>query len=682
MKEEKHMTELHEQVTIAAYILNILKRVPRRSSLASSAAQWITTDGQDFIVGGDDGVAQDGIEKNIDAAIFGLERFIRKHRAIRPGVLQRNITLLQETLGLDDIETALVALAVRIKFSGPLMHFLGEVNHCISGDNLDLASMMLRYPKAVLRGRLQQDGKLCRAGIIGPLNSLFRSLDDILDLSPSLYSWVLRPTKKGEAPHHDLIGKPAKPSLLWDDFSYLGEARDFIGGILKNAVQQRSRGINILLYGPPGTGKTEFCKTLAHHAGLPLYIVAEAGRSGMEAMREDRLNSLRLANALLENKGNALLLFDEMEDLLSGMSVWDRQPGSKVFLSRLLEDNTLPTFWTTNDIDFFDNALLRRMTLALEIKSPPRQVRRKVWETILQKEKLSLPSEEIDRLANDFDDAPAIAGNAVKAARLAGGGTQQIRFTIGNTRKAMRRERAKPGNELAASGFNSAFTNTDVGLQVLTERLICPTVSKNFSLCLFGPPGTGKTAYTRYLANRMGLEVMHMRASDLTSKWVGDTERNIAAAFQKAREDEAFLIFDEADSFLHDRQYSQRSWEISQVNEMLTWMESHPLPFACTTNLMERLDAASLRRFTFKIGFRYLTRKQLGSCFQHFFNLPSPSGLESLDRLTPGDFSVVCRKATILGQDKNPTELLVMLRQEQEGKPGASPAIGFTAAIC
>ena len=87
--------------------------------------------------------------------------------------------------------------------------------------------------------------------------------------------------------------------------------------------------------------------------------------------------------------------------------------------------------------------------------------------------------------------------------------------------------------------------------------------------------------------------------------WVGSTERNIASAFAEARDDDAFLVFDEADSSLADRRYAERNWEVGQVNEMLTWMESHPLPFACTTNLADRLDSAALRRFVFKVELGY-----------------------------------------------------------------------------
>ena len=83
------------------------------------------------------------------------------------------------------------------------------------------------------------------------------------------------------------------------------------------------------------------------------------------------------------------------------------------------------------------------------------------------------------------------------------------------------------------------------------------------------------------------MKVLHKRASDLISKWVGESEQNIAAAFAEARWKKMLLVIDEADSFLQDRRHAHRSWEVTQVNEMLTQMESHPLPFVCTTNLMD-----------------------------------------------------------------------------------------------
>ena len=157
----------------------------------------------------------------------------------------------------------------------------------------------------------------------------------------------------------------------------------------------------------------------------------------------------------------------------------------------------------------------------------------------------------------------------------------------------------------ACRAYSDASGRRACNRRALTRRSLKPTSispsladrlerigERRISICLQGPPGTGKSAYARYLADRLGLEVMHRRASDLMSMWVGGTEQNIARAFAEARDTEAFLIFDEADSLLSDRRGAHRSWEVAQINEMLTWMESHPLPFVCTTNDGERLDSA------------------------------------------------------------------------------------------
>jgi SpoVK/Ycf46/Vps4 family AAA+-type ATPase len=211
--------------------------------------------------------------------------------------------------------------------------------------------------------------------------------------------------------------------------------------------------------------------------------------------------------------------------------------------------------------------------------------------------------------------------------------------------------------------------------------------SRAFSLCLYGPPGTGKSAYVRYLADSMGMEVLAKRASDLLSKWVGETERNIARAFEEARAAGAFLLFDEADSLLGDRRGAVRSWEVTQVNEMLARIESHDLPFACTTNLFERLDEASLRRFTFKMELRYLTSEQAAAAFRLFFGMEPPESLSRLSVLTPGDFAAVAKRFQIMREtatDQNrpdmaekAAEFMRMLTAEHGTRRQTPRRIGF-----
>ncbi len=106
-------------------------------------------------------------------------------------------------------------------------------------------------------------------------------------------------------------------------------------------------------------------------------------------------------------------------------------------------------------------------------------------------------------------------------------------------------------------------------------------------------------------------------------------------------------------------------------------MESHPLPFACTTNYSERLDPATLPRFDFKITLDYLGPGQAMAAFRTFFGLTSPPGFMGLAGLIPGDFAVVRRKADILDKLGDSKALAEMLREECESKPNCPTEIGF-----
>ncbi len=115
------------------------------------------------------------------------------------------------------------------------------------------------------------------------------------------------------------------------------------------------------------------------------------------------------------------------------------------------------------------------------------------------------------------------------------------------------------------------------------------------------------------------------------------------------------------------------------MNEMLTWMEQHPLPFACTTNLLDRLDPASLRRFLVKLRLGWLTPAQARRAFGQFFEVEPPDGLDALATLTPADFALVHRRALLTGEDDDPASLVGLLAAECEGCDHGR-AMGFRAA--
>lgn len=109
---------------------------------------------------------------------------------------------------------------------------------------------------------------------------------------------------------------------------------------------------------------------------------------------------------------------------------------------------------------------------------------------------------------------------------------------------------------------------------------------------------------------------------------------------------------------------------------MLTWMESHEYPFVCTTNLLDTLDEASLRRFTFKLRFDFLTTEQVNSAIEHFFNIKD--AVVNIKGLTAGDFATVKKKTDFLGVT-DLDEITKMLQEEVKVKKSKElkNAVGF-----
>ncbi len=517
--------------------------------------------------------------------------------------------------------------------------------------------------------RFTPDAPLVRSGLV--------SVEDDGELSLVGRLMQLANLPAGKLGTRDiLLGEPDRADLEWQDFDHVAEGRDHIEDLLHGALQAGATGVNILLHGPPGTGKTEFCRTVAARLGVPLFSVGEQDERGCEPNRRERLGELLLAQSLLACDQNALLLFDEMVDLLPNLG-WAgvrhaECHGSKLFMNRLLENAPVPTLWTANTGERVPKVLLRRMMYALELRLPPLRIRARIWSRQLARNGIeAAPGDALD-LAAAFEAPPGVAAEVTAAARLTGGNIDSVCRGLQGLARALDCDRPARG---MADRFDLALMQSDTNLVELADRLAGG--EKRFSLCLQGPPGTGKSACAHYLADRLGMEMVQKRASDLLSPWVGGTEKNIAKAFREARDSEAFLIFDEADSLLADRRHAVRNWEVSQTNEMLTWMESHPLPFACTTNFADRLDAATLRRFVFKISLDYLAPGQAASAFRRYFGLDAPPEILKIAILTPGDFAVVRKKAEILQCLDDPVAIAGMLREECDAKEERRRPIGF-----
>jgi len=597
--------------------------------------------------------------------------------------LELNALFARDEFGLDEVDTEILLLLLRYERNGDLELFADNVLQRLHGPYRAVAALLgidwrEARPRIAGGSQLIASGLLCLdndgcsvglAGLTGYLK-LARPLRKVMHCSyASREEWVAA-----------IVGQPLATPLAWEDFEHLGPVRDLAAKVIAGAAKASANGVNLLLHGPVGTGKTEFAKALAARASMSIWSAGETDEEGGEPTRGERLAALKLAQQLLAKRGGAVILLDEAEDVLAtamsffGPFAGRNRDGSKVYVNRMVEQNPVPVLWTCNDVAEIDPAVLRRMTLAIEIKTPDQPVRAHIWRRILAEAGLRLCEDAVRRLSGRYAAPPAVAASAARAAVLSSGGEAAIEEAMGGVLQLL--GIAPCVLNADARDFDPELVNCQDDLTTLVERLTRPGASRQWSLCLHGAPGTGKSQFARYLASRLGMEVMQQRASDLLSCWVGESEKQIAAAFQTARARRALLVIDEADSLLSDRRGAVQSWEVTQVNEMLTWMESHPLPFICTTNLMDRLDQASLRRFTLKLRFDALKPAQTALAFKRFFGVSAPRMLA--DDLTPGDFATVRRKRDLFGA-ATPSVLADWLDEEAAAKGTRSGAIGFVA---
>ena len=587
------------------------------------------------------------------------------------------IAAFRRALELDSLATQILTLALHYVLDRRVEGLLDAMCECRGfphrlGREPSVIGLLLRKPVAQIAVQLHGRAKLLTTGLLhidryGNLTVLDRLVE------------LIRQEERPEVDcYGQLLGRTELQALSWSAFAHLGQEAEIAATVLQAAMVKRERGVNILLYGPPGTGKTSFAATLAERVCVRLRPVAEADEDGGEPSRFERLAGLRLAQRLSAT-GDTVLLFDEAEDLFVSRG-WDgdeQMATSRVFIHRLLERVEVPVIWTANNIHALGPAVLRRMTMCLELRVPDLATRTRLWRSMGEAEGVMLQETDAARLARLVPAAPAVASAALRATRLAGGGADMTRVIVERVARAVYGRESPAPEQEPDRAYDPRLVNADCDLAQLADDLLRPGASRAVSFLLYGPPGAGKSAWVRHLASRMGMPVLHKRASDLLNMYVGGTEQNIAAAFAEAREAQAFLVFDEAESLLLERADATRSWEISQVNEMLTWMESHALPFACTTNLADRLDRASLRRFLVKLRFDWLTVAQARIAFRECYALSAPPGLDELRMLTPADFALVRRRAAVQDEADDPAELLHLLAAECRGRLGARQTVGF-----
>ncbi|WP_107945754.1 AAA family ATPase [Campylobacter concisus] len=593
--------------------------------------------------------------------------------------LEHNLNLLQKNLGLNSTERDIlrfVAIMYNYEVISNACSLLGDLNNIQATKAI---SKILNLRFGDVQKAFRKDGIFAKTSIVKLENNVHNLKFKIDVINNNFMCDLFVKCESMDEIFESAIKPCSKTNLTTKNYPHIKEDVKILLSFLKNAVSKKQKGVNVLLYGSAGTGKTELSKVIASELNLKLYEVAYDDEYGY-ATEDRRLRSYCLAQNVLSAESN-LLMYDEAEDIFNTNNDEKRQYG-KAFINRSLETNELPTIWITNNIYCMDEAVVRRFNLAIEIGIPTEDVRAKI---IKKYSENLIDSKLVKKLAKNDFIAPALISNASVVVSNLNTKDKNKAFerVINNTLKAQGYEEIRdynPRDDLPSS-YDPNFVNSDCDLNELIQGI---KESKSARICLYGVPGTGKSAYAKFIAKSLKKPIIIKKGSNLLSMFVGGTEKNIALAFKEAKEKHAVLVFDEVDSFLQDRGMATRSWEVTQVNEMLVQMESFDGIFIATTNLIDNLDKACLRRFDLKLEFGYLLPEQSQNLFKKDctllkvkFDENAAKKVSNLGLLTPGDFASVRRQAKFRpiknGDDFcHRLELEVALKNEEK-----SAKIGF-----
>lgn len=399
-----------------------------------------------------------------------------------------------------------------------------------------------------------------------------------------------------------------------------GELKETFGLMLAfagEAERYRITWNGLLLHGPPGVGKTFIAKAVAGEYGLNFIQVStgdlvssysgESARNVQAAFREASQNV------------PCILFFDEFDSIAQSRDDWpDRE--SRRTVNQLLQSleewrkiRELIVVAATNSLEQLDQAVIRpgRFDRHIRIDLPDGEARKAIFTALLEDRPAvkDLDLAELSRRSEGLTPAAisqAVEAAAISAFREATESGEMVEITMEHLIRGLdsRGGRDRPTVEewtweklVLPDGLKRELMQ----LQLLVEdpeRARAFGVEPPTGVLLTGPPGTGKTTIAKVLAAQAKCSFYPVSSATITSKWLGESERNIQRLFHRARENRPSIIFiDEIDAVASAR--GEWGSYDKEVNQLLTEIDGmggqRGVLVIAATNRPDQLDPALLR---------------------------------------------------------------------------------------
>ncbi|WP_218418100.1 AAA family ATPase [Alteromonas lipotrueae] len=598
----------------------------------------------------------------------------------RSDVVSHNARLLCDVYQVPVSCSGIIEYVIAISVSSALRQLVDELFFNELADEVNMSLLQL----------FELDEETCFTYLNSLTNNGFiraPTLTDTSDLVLADYQIRLLTRAKlvsTEAYLDNLLVKSPSPSFKLKDFAHLDI--ETVCCYLASASKQQMTGVNILIYGDAGTGKTELARALAQSLSRNLYETRTANDGHKQIQdRYDlighsrlRLQYLSSMQALLTSSATSMFLVDESESIFADSDEYY----AKDTLHRLLESNPVPCIWITNHVQCLEPSFIRRFKLVLEVGA----IEGKYIEPLAKQvfRGLRVRQDYIDKLLTTPNITPAHIGNAVHVAKtinLSGQAAQLVVSEVVHNTLNASSLLDSPLRYKPEMPFDVSLLNFKQGKAVIKQIETALSHQAPVRILLSGEPGTGKTAYAHYLAQQHDIELVSVRCSSVLSKYVGESESNIARIFYDAQQRGSALLLDEVDSLLVSRERVTEHHDVQLINELLTQIECFEHPVFAATNYAKLLDKAVLRRFDFKLEAQCLMPEQSITLFKRVLSLKQITQQErhtlfSLTRLTTGDFTIVARRLRFQTDGDFRQQALSLLVEENRHKQ-PNPPIGF-----